>query len=302
MSQYVKPETLLPSQITRDSLSKAPVGAKPDGTPSASLFKVQVKNSKGASQDVVLQVNGHVSSGIGYWDNATDKFVRDVQDMNSLPLSVTNVNVGVGIEGARFYGTADATESSAQDYATLQAFQTIQDYNVTQAAPAIYQKMPYLPKGTIEQSKDNFINSVVIGEPLVLPDGTPNPPFRVDEKSGRQYPKSLSVSVQLYLKPRVAGKPFEVDNAVLWEIVGWEQLPNGGRKPILEQSRDWVGLLKWGAKGVVKGKFAATSITKDNKASSKFIGSEFFFERSQRGGGAQPETDPNAAAASLVWG
>jgi hypothetical protein len=43
--------------------------------------------------------------------------------------------------------------------------------------------------------------------------------------------------VQLYLKPRVAGRPFEVDNAVLWEIVGWEQTPSGGRKPVLEPSK-----------------------------------------------------------------
>lgn len=37
------------------------------------------------------------------------------------------------------------------------------------------------------------------------------------------------------------------------------------------------------------------------QVSCKFVGSEFFFERSQRGG-AQIETDPNAAAAALVWG
>jgi len=124
--------------------------------------------------------------------------------MNSLPLNVTNVNIGVGIETARLYGwffgpllvssslnshhsgTPEAVETSAQDYATYKAFETIQSYNVMQAAPAIYEKMPYLPKGTIEASLPNFINTVVIGKPLVMPDGTPTPPYRIDEKSGRQ--------------------------------------------------------------------------------------------------------------------
>jgi len=60
-SSYVKPETLLPSNITRDRLSKAPVGARPDGTASTSLFKMQALNSKNVNQDVVLQVgmNAH---------------------------------------------------------------------------------------------------------------------------------------------------------------------------------------------------------------------------------------------------
>lgn len=32
------------------------------------------------------------------------------------------------------------------------------------------------------------------------------------------------------------------------EIVGWEETPSGGKKPILEPSKDWLGLLRWGAK------------------------------------------------------
>lgn len=123
--------------------------------------------------------------------------------------------------------------------------------------------MPYLPPGTIESGPGNFINTVILGEPLVNPDGTPNPPYRIDEKSGKQYVKSLSIAIQLYLKKdRVAGQPFEVDKAVLRKIVGWQEMPNGGKKPITEVCRDWTGLLKWGATGVVKGKFSPTSITK----------------------------------------
>lgn len=38
------------------------------------------------------------------------------------------------------------------------------------------------------------------------------------------------------------------------------------------RTQDWIGLLKWGATGIVKGKFSATSITKENKASAKYLG------------------------------
>jgi len=301
MSSYTKPQCMLPSQIKTGVLSKAIVGKKPDGTPSTSLFKVQVTNTAGNFQDVVLQINGCVQSGIGYWDNAQNKFCRDIPNNMSIPLDVTAVNMNIDISSARLYNTSQALSTSAQDYATYQAIHTLQLFNVTAAAPSIYEKMPYLPKGTIEGSVDNFINSCIIGEPLVLPDGTAVDPYRIDEKSGRQYVKSLSVAIALYLKPRDGGKPFEVDNATLWEIVGWETLANGGRKPVLEASKDWLGLLRWGAVGIVKGKFTATSITKDNKSSMKLVGQEFYFERSTRGTGGNLETDPSMAAASMEW-
>jgi hypothetical protein len=90
---------------------------------------------------------------------------------------------------------------------------------------------------------------------------------------------------------------------VLRKIVGWEELPNGGRKPITEVCRDWTGLLKWGATGVVKGKFSPTSITKENKASAKFTGIEFFFEESTRGAGGDGilGQDVEKSIESMVW-
>lgn len=65
MSSYVKPETLQPSQVTSDRLSKVPVGNRPDGTASTSLFKTQVLNSQNRAQDVVLQIGGSIASSIG---------------------------------------------------------------------------------------------------------------------------------------------------------------------------------------------------------------------------------------------
>lgn len=72
--------------------------------------------------------------------------------------------------------------------------------------------MPYLQKGTIENATDNFVGSVLLGEPLTLADGSPNPPYRIDEKSGRQFLKNLSVIVTLYVKNGVP------ENVALWEV------------------------------------------------------------------------------------
>lgn len=112
--------------------------------------------------------------------------MRDLTDLNAIPLATTTVNLSVGIESARLYGTPDATETSAQDLATYEAIRSLQKFNTINATPAIYEKMPYLPKGTIEASLDSFAGSILIGEPLVRPDGSKVAPYKIDEKTGRQ--------------------------------------------------------------------------------------------------------------------
>lgn len=237
-----------PAQFNPAFLKKASIGKSPAGKTSSGLHKLQYNGF-----DLVgLFSNVTVSSKfLGYYDNElvnpkTGKKGNYVWDKpaDQIPVNVTRFKLNVDVRNARLAGRPDAPADAQEKLAMIRMVQAAEEFNAKESAEAFWRQtgMP----STLDIML--FVNSNIVG------DGLDADPYSVDEKTGKQYVRSLKISFTLYANERtLPGEAIVFESSQCFRITSWNQDPVNGRKPNLTAGdffKDAVGgctgYVKWG--------------------------------------------------------